>query len=861
MNNNLSLPKNKEHYKWLFLFCDETINRITKQDIFNNETILDSLYYALFNELKNDASSILDDELSKEVCIKNGIIKELVFFIDKEVIEKDSLELLNKLNKKGKEYFDDSYPLFREMLERDCDIFFDNVITVYKRIIDNKTNVEDYILGSKFNEIVDIKIGLGDLHNNHQSTTIIYFDNGKLIYHPRDCRIDKWYEELIKSLFSDITYSPKTLCIDDLYGFSEYIESKPAHNNENAKKYFYNFGGLCAILKMLGSNDIHYENILTKDEVYPVLIDLEMIISGEREYPFGAPNNSFNRDLQDTLITKCILPSYDRENNFQSSPLLNKSNDNKSLPIINEEKVDVYPYKEYFINGFSDIYNRCIELKDSLLLSIEQLNNFKIRWIIRPTQIYYNVKKSLFMPEFFISKDKRKEYITKYINRFSSIINDSLSKVITSEFNALSNGDIPYFYFVTNSKDIYAMGEEISDSFLIKSPIEHTKDVILSMNKEELQFELDIIRHSLNAAIIPNKDAIVNQSINACDDLNKEDIYSLSEEIYKEVKDDYLISSNGNLGWLLPDYSGNIQIENIFIENGISGLALFFASIANTSDRQLIKDEAKELCKKCLEKIDIYLNDYIEKDSLPSVLLGLGMIKGMAGVIYSINKCCSLLSINDNELLLKAIDVTNKIVIEEISDCSYESGLLGVVYTINCLGNIDNSALSVLKNRVCDQLLKLSEKPSLNIELYASLKLLNLDFDNAKLDTNDIDKSGLINKIKTYYITKNYQELDKIIDLDIFYGDRLEFGNAMCIDLLLNIGSTEKAKYILNNIVHRKKINGLYLFSRKGEKLTTNSSMMFGLSGIGYELLRFINSDIKGLYFGEIKNANRMAVE
>ena len=855
MNSNLSLPKNKEHYKWLFLFCDETIDRIKKQGIFKkNDTILDSLSYSLFSELKNDASSILDAELTQEVCIKNGIIKELVFLVGKEETEKTSFELLSKLNIKGKEYFDDRYPLFKEMIERDCDIFFKNVMTVYKRIMENKTSIEDCILGHKVNEIVDIKLGLGDLHNNHQSTAIIYFDNGKLVYHPRDCRIDKWYEDLIKSSFSDITYAPKTLCIDDLYGFSEYIDSRPAQNDSNAQKYFFNFGGLCAILKMLGSNDIHYENVLAKDEIYPSLIDLEMIISGERKYPFGAPEQSFNRDLQDTVITKCILPSYDREHNFQASPLANTSSDNGSLPIINGKKIDVYPYEECFINGFSDIYNRCIDLKDSLLSSIEQINNARIRWIIRPTQAYYSMKRTLLMPEFFTSNEKRKEYITKNINHFSSIISGPLSEIIINEFNALSNGDIPFFYSDGNLKDLIANDEKIVSDFFNKSPVEHAKDIILSLGKEGLRFELDIIRHSFKSAIIIDDEIKIDQSITDCDYTNKETIQSLLKETYEDVRNDCLLSNNGIIGWLMPDYSGNLQIENIFIESGISGLALFFASVANTIDNSIIKNEAIDLCKKCLEKIDIYLNDYIEKDSISSALVGLGMIKGMAGVIYSIDKCCGLIGINKANLLLKAIDAANKVLIEEINDCSYESGLLGIAYAINHLKDMDYCGLSILKDRVSDQLLKLCRKQtSANIEQLASLKLLNLDCENISLDTSSINKESLMDKIRICCITKNHQELDRIIDLDVFYGDRLEFGNAMCIDLLLNIGNATKAKYILSNVIHRKRINGHYLFGMKGEKLTTNSSMMFGLSGIGYELARFINGDIKGLYFGELE--------
>lgn len=855
MNTNIVFLKSKEHYKWLFLFCEETIDRLKKQDsIIINDSILESLSYALFRELKNDASFVLDDELTKEVCTKNNIIKELLFLVDKEEIEKTSLDLLNKLVIKGKKYFDDRYPLFREMLERDCDIFVENVITIYKRILENKANIEDKILGSKFNEIVDIKFGLGDLHNNHQSTTIIYFDNGKIIYHPRDCRVDNWYENIIKSSFSDITYSPKTLCIDGTYGFSEYIESNPAQNESDAKKYFYNFGGLCAILKTLGSNDVHYENILTKDGIYPILIDLEMTIGGEREYPFGTPKHSFNHDLKDTLITKCILPSYDRDANYQFSPLLNTSEDNKSLPIINGKKVDVYPYEDFFIKGFTDVYNRCIELKESLLLSLEQLNNINIRWIIRPTQIYYDIKKTLFMPEAFKSIEKRNAYFIMIKERYLSTINGLLSNVITSELEALINGDIPYFYFRANSKDIFVGDEMVINNFLIKNPIEHTKDVILSLNQEELQFELDIIHHSLDSAVILDKNSKVDQSIVSDYDISEEKITSLMETIYKEVRNDSLLSNNNTLGWLLPDYSGNLQMENIFLESGISGLALFFASLAATSLNPSIKNEASDLCDKCLKKIDIYLNDYIEKEALSSSILGLGMIKGMAGVIYSIYKCNVLLNTNDNQLLFKAIDATNKIMIEEIDDLSYESGLLGIAYVINCLKEIDYSGILNLKNRIRKKLMRMNHKSSSNIELLSSLKLMNIECDDIASEKNDVDKKSLINRIKTYCLTRNWQELDKIIDLDIFYGDTLELGNTMCVDLLLTIGNSKKAIYILNNMIHRKSINGLYLFSKKCEKLTTNSSLMFGISGIGYELLRLTNREIKGIYFGELIN-------
>ena len=157
-----------------------------------------------------------------------------------------------------------------------------------------------------------------DWHQNGRFTCIIITEHGKFLYKPRNLQADTLLFQLVSDLFSDVLILPKALDFGS-YGYAEFIVDEPAKTKAAAERFFYRFGGVCAIFQAFESSDFHCENILTKGE-FPAIIDLETFLG----IPifFNKENTDlFQRDLQYSLFYSCILPKRSEERDRKSTRL------------------------------------------------------------------------------------------------------------------------------------------------------------------------------------------------------------------------------------------------------------------------------------------------------------------------------------------------------------------------------------------------------------------------------------------------------------------------------------------------------------------------------------------------------------
>ena len=164
---------------------------------------------------------------------------------------------------------------------------FDNAIHFYDRMLGNlyryRKEISNLLFdGRVYTSVASIE-GSGDTHNHGKFTAIIETDQGKLVYKPRSCEIDVQAYHFMKKYFDDIIVMPKAFAVEQEFGVIEFLTKKISEGEEAAAGYYYALGGTTALLKTLGSKDMHLENLFACDGRL-ALIDIETLL-----YPYVRP--------------------------------------------------------------------------------------------------------------------------------------------------------------------------------------------------------------------------------------------------------------------------------------------------------------------------------------------------------------------------------------------------------------------------------------------------------------------------------------------------------------------------------------------------------------------------------------------
>lgn len=120
-----------------------------------------------------------------------------------------------------------------------------------------------------------------DLHQNGKQVLKIKFDNGtELFYKPRSMENEKSYQELLDWISRRTGTTQRSypfLSFPD-HSWSSAVEYKSCKTEEQLKRYYIRLGEQLFLAYLLGTKDLHYENIVASGE-YPMLIDLENLVN------------------------------------------------------------------------------------------------------------------------------------------------------------------------------------------------------------------------------------------------------------------------------------------------------------------------------------------------------------------------------------------------------------------------------------------------------------------------------------------------------------------------------------------------------------------------------------------------------
>lgn len=443
----------------------------------------------------------------------------------------------------------------------------------------------------------------GDSHSS-QATAIIQINGTMMVYKYHQLDVDVvWYDFshwLMRSGFWCKMISPQVLIDDEQKSYCEYIAHEPLTGRKAAARYYERCGGLLCITYLLGSRDLHCENLIAHGE-YPVLVDLETLLAGEvRSFmePLDAPAPGGPMEyIRDSVLYTSLLPHHVRmgEDSADTSGFAGQLEGGiapcRNLPYLKSgERIGPQDYVDEIVEGFKKAYKWICTHKREILEEspYRKFAKCPVRYLIRNTQVYANLINRLAQPDMQADAEKYECQLAKlslaYTKYAHPTVLEQVLKLYEAEAAAVRRGDIPYFSAVADETALRdENGEVLYAHYFRTSAFDRSLAVLEKMCPDDCELQVDLIRASFHAAY-PQK----------AEQYPRKQRISLSDaalDIKRRLMEMSYTASDGASAWLTPcgptEGACGIRATESALYGGRTGVALFMAALgASVGDKE-----------------------------------------------------------------------------------------------------------------------------------------------------------------------------------------------------------------------------------------------------------------------------------
>lgn len=498
---------------------------------FENRAFKEYFTYYL-NKFLNDKQIIcysgIEDYLYKklfDISVRTLVTEMYELKNNDELQGEDTFERYNYYESKFLDenffsHFIEKYPVLDENIKKiivNAEKYINEIINEFEK--------DKAILQEKFdkdiNTIEKIEIGEGDTHNNGKSVAIITTNSSKIVYKPHALVGDELLESIVKWIEEkDNAYKLKTLryySADD-YGWQEYIEYSGLMSKKEAKEYYKKCGIFLGIFYILGTTDIHFENVIVNNG-NPYFIDLETITSAPKALEFSSvletayiprimanDMNVYDFDISGLCATgnvKSKIRTIDVVDKFTDRMRVENVEitveaQNNTIQI-DGEAAKIEDFCQDVIDGFCLIWDIISQNKkeyNELVNQILSKARYCGRVVLRSTQIYQKFLVALTHPDYLRSYEARAMILRKLI------IGENTTEInrMRDEIRQLENLDVPYYYINFQEKDIFSGDNAWQEEYNKFTPSDGIQYRINHLDEKNKQVQIDIIHKSLFTA-------------------------------------------------------------------------------------------------------------------------------------------------------------------------------------------------------------------------------------------------------------------------------------------------------------------------------------------------------------------------
>ncbi|GAA6410304.1 type 2 lanthipeptide synthetase LanM family protein [Blautia hominis] len=497
----------------------------------------------------------------------------------------------------------------------------------------NKTKVNEFVLGN------------GDLHEYATTVMFLYFENGeRIVFKPKSSALKIFFNNLLNLIYKDLNLNAMTYKIMDkgTYCWEEYIKPKGCRTLHEFYMFYYKLGIIICVSRVLDIGDLHYENVIACGED-PMFIDVEVSL-----YDINVRDSVIKNSVLKTGILPVGYTDFSalsgRENqltNFKIPKVINRKSSDIKI-IYQNSYTKEFSNRPFLINdclnnnhdilvtkikkGFEKAYIFCFKNKDKIKKLIPL--NIRSRVLFNNTQEYSMLINVLYSAELMKNENVRYKYLHDYFS--SKTYKSNLLKDLEEE--TVLNGYIPTYY-CDWSNTILITNNQYIDNFFDDKKYNHILYNFDCLNYYDLNIQIRIITLLLyKPSNIKNINPIVNfnseKTINICSSSLCNAINKISDELISG-----LIDCDNRIGWvtLAPNSEYvhyKIIITDMYLYNGISGIAIFFAALIKYNCQQKYIDIFHTLINEMFK----YTDDLLKKKTING---SIGIMAGEGSIAYS----------------------------------------------------------------------------------------------------------------------------------------------------------------------------------------------------------------------------------
>ena len=392
-------------------------------------------------------------------------------------------------------------------------------------------------MGVSVNKLNAILPDSGDTHNNGKSVaSVIINDGDRIFYKPHALGGDEFFRNFAKEFVRNDEFVDGLVkfvnCSD--HGWQECVQYTEAANEEEVKTYYRNIGNYIAIFYMLGTEDMHFENIIASGNS-PKFIDLETVLANKNTDSITHTETLLGNmmgDLKQSVYGSLIIPQnyeftiFDIDMSGLTGGMDNSTSENLSYFAISnpftsdlkyEKKYSYVPessnllklngkiisagdYIEDILQGFEDAYKKINDSKEAIIdwLRYKTDQKAEFRQILRATYMYAKFIESSYHPKYLQEESERDRLFSILYGKTE--LPEKRKRVIDIEKQIMLNNDIPCFQTNINSRDlIYELNGEkhVLKNNYTKTIFERIKDKLDNFSEIDMKKQENYIRSSL----------------------------------------------------------------------------------------------------------------------------------------------------------------------------------------------------------------------------------------------------------------------------------------------------------------------------------------------------------------------------
>ncbi|MDC3982174.1 type 2 lanthipeptide synthetase LanM family protein [Polyangium jinanense] len=558
------------------------------------------------------------------------------------------------------------YPLLARDFVRIGRMWSNSITLLTKRLRDDLPQLTRVgLLDPAPGRITRVTLGAGDHHDGGKTVVLLEFENTqRVVYKPRDTRIYRFYQQFVECLApavaDTITLRAPNVLARDSYGWVEFIPHAEAGETD-LETYLRNLGASAGVAYLLGSSDLHLENVIATSTC-PVPVDLETAIQNHARTSSSTANDHAIARLNGSVLGSGYLPvricienqgpidvsvltgglapavyrdvlrivgaftahmriEYQRQQVGKSRnqpPGMTLEFARKNAKIVSE--------------GFRTVYAAALERRDDLLRVIARAENFSFRHLLRPTRSYSLLLQEMTQPAYARSGVSRDNLLNRLWRLARERPEDA--DAIAVELSALHDHDIPLFYAELDGTSLLSAGREVRRGYFATSGRDALSSRITNLSRQDLEFQERMVLESIAAATAGPTSAeerpTTRTSVPA--PLGPMNPRRMLERLLQRARRDAIVGEK-DVTWI----GVTTDVTNEGLEYRPLGTTLYDGlagvGLALTYASTLVPDAwVAEYARRALTPVHHHLNDWL----VGTAPLPVGGFSGVAGFLYAL---------------------------------------------------------------------------------------------------------------------------------------------------------------------------------------------------------------------------------